>query len=167
MVGVGSTLGSEIQMLIENAKSRAVRFGRHNPEDNERSHDAVYVWRVSGDNGTRFRFSCRMGRLSVYEEPAERHVLTVNIGRLAEVRRRAQLVMRSHKASLPVIRELTREEEIACWAKAAADPETRFFETLKGGPERLGGRWQTLRSLAAVLEVQGSQVPWPDRPDLG
>ncbi|MBU3664898.1 MAG: hypothetical protein FGM15_03345 [Chthoniobacterales bacterium] len=154
-------------MLIENAKSRAVRSGRHNHEDNERSHDAVYVWRVSGENGKRFRFSCRMGQLSVYEEPIERHILTVNIGRLAEVRRRALLVMKSQKASLPVIRKLTHEEEIACWAKAAADPEMRFFETLKGGPERLGGRWQTLRSLAAVLEFMGSKAPWPDRPDLG
>ena len=50
---------------------------------------------------------------------------------------------KSLKASLPFIRELTREEEIACWAKAADNPETRFFETLEGGPGRLGGRWQT------------------------
>ena len=154
-------------MFIENAKSRAVLHGRHNHEDTERSHDAVYVWRVSGNDGTRFRFCCRMGRLSVYEEPAERHILTANVGRLAEVRRRALIAREKLKRALPSIRELTREEEIACWSKAVADPETRFFETLKGGPERLGGRGQTQRALAAVIEALGHKVPWPDRLDQG
>lgn len=149
-------------MLIENTTSRAVQYGRHNQEVADRSHDAVYVWRVSGNNGTRFRFSCRLGRLSVYEEPAERHVLTVNVGRIAEIRRRALISTEKLKRSLPVIRELTREEEIACWAAVARDPEMRFFETLNGGPERFGGRWQTLRALAIVLEVAGRKAPWAE-----
>ena len=151
-------------MLIENlVGSWAVPSERQNKP--ERSDDAVSVWRVSGNNGMRFRFCCRMGRLSVYEEPVERHVLTVNVGRLAEVRRRALIARDKLKRALPSIRELTREEEIACWSKAVADPETRFFETLKGGPERLGGRGQTLRALAAVIEALGHKVPWPDRLD--
>lgn len=154
-------------MLIENTKSRAVLNGRHNQEETGRSNDVVNVWRVPGNNGTSFRFCCRLGLIVVYEEPMERHVLTVNLGRLAEVRRRALAAMEKQKASLPVIRALTRDEEVACWARAAAEPETRFFETLKGGPEKLGGRWKTLSSLAAILEGCGRSVPWPDRPDLG
>jgi hypothetical protein len=156
-----------IQMLIENTKSRAVLNGRHNQEETGRSNDVVNVWRVPGNNGTSFRFCCRLGRLMVYEEPRERHVLTVNIGRLAEVRRRALVAMEKQKASLPVIRELTRGEEVACWGKAAVDPETRFFETLKGGPEKLGGRWKTMSLLAALLESCGKSAPWPDSPHLG
>ncbi len=153
---------SEVQMLIENPPSRAVQFGRHNQENADRSHDAVHVWRVPGNNGTRFRFSCRLGQLSVYEEPAERHVLTVNVGRAVEIRRRALIRMEKLKRGLPSIRELTREEEIACWTAAARDPEMRFFETLNGGPERFGGRWQTLHALSAVLEAAGRKAPWPE-----
>jgi hypothetical protein len=154
-------------MLIENTKRRAVLNGRHNQRETGHSDEAVNVWRVPGNNGTRFRFCCRLGRLMVYEEPKERHVLTVNIGRLAEVRRRALAAMERQKASLPVIRQLTRGEEVACWGRAAADTETRFFETLKGGPEKLGGRWKAMSSLAAILESCGQSAPWPDSPHLG
>jgi hypothetical protein len=152
-------------MLIEIAISRAVREGRHNPEISDRSHDAVFVWRVSGNHGTSYRFCCRLGLISVYEEPRERHLLTVNVGRLAEIRRRAIQRMEVLKRRLTVIRHLTREEELACWATAARDPETRFFETLKGGPERLGGRAAMLRTLTALIEATGGRVPWPDRPE--
>lgn len=152
-------------MLIEIAESRAVRHGRHNPEASERSHDAVFVWRVPGIHGTCFRFSCRLGLLSVYEEPRERHLLTVNVGRLAEIRRRAIQRMETLKHRLTVIRHLTREEELACWGAAARDPETRFFETLKGGPEKLGGRATVLRTLTALIEANGGRVPWADHPE--
>jgi hypothetical protein len=153
-------------MPIENTQSRAVLNGRHNQGETGRSDEVVNVWRVPAANGTTLRFCCRLGRLTVYEEPKERHVLTVNIGRLAEVRRRALAAMDRQKASLPVIRQLTRGEEVACWGKAAVDPETRFFETLKGGPEKLGGRWKVMSSLAAIMESVGKSVPWPDSPHL-
>jgi hypothetical protein len=152
-------------MFIEIAKSRAVREGRHNPQDSDRSHDAVFVWRVPGDHGTRYRFSCRLGLISVYEEPQERHLLTVNVGRLAEVRRRALQRMEALKRRLTMIRHLTREEELGCWSAAARDPETRFFETLKGGPERLGGRASALRTLSVLIEASGGRVPWSDGPE--
>ena len=152
--------GRGFQMPINNAHSWAVSSERH--QHQEPSQEAAYVWRVSGKNGCRWRFCCRLGQLSVYEEPSEHHLLTVNIGRLEEVSRRAQLQQKKLKASLPVIRELTGEEQIACWGRAVADPEARFFETLKGGPDRLGGRSQTQRAVAAVLATMGRCAPWPE-----
>lgn len=151
-------------MLIENPYSRAVPSERHNRS--ERSDDAVQVWRVTGHNETSLRFCCRLGRLSVYEEPSERHILTVNVGRVAEIRRRAVLRVESIKRGLPAIRSLTSEEKLACWSAAVADPETRFFESLTGGPERLGGRGPTLRTLTAILKATGHPVPWPEGAEL-
>lgn len=146
-------------MLIENlVGSRAVPMERQNKP--ERSDDAVSVWRVSGNNGTRLRFCCRMGMVTVWEEPGDLLILSVNLGRLAEIRRRAFLCRERYRLSLGVIRELGREEEHACWAAAAADPETRFFETLKGGPERFGGSGRLMHALAALLESLGRPVPW-------
>jgi hypothetical protein len=126
----------------------------------ERSDDAVSVWRVSGNNGIRLRFCCRMGMVTVWEEPGDRLLLSVNLGRLAEIRRRAFLRRERARRGLATIRELSREEELACWAAAAADPETRFFETLKGGPERFGGRGRLMHALAMLLESRGQPVPW-------
>lgn len=148
-------------MLIENlVGSRAVPLERHNKP--ERSDDAVSVWRVSGNNGTRLRFCCRMGVVTVWEEPGDRLLLSVNLGRLAEIRRRAFVLRERHRRGLGSIRELSHEEDLACWTTAAADPETRFFETLKGGPERFGGRGRLMDALAALLGSLGHPVPWSE-----
>jgi hypothetical protein len=152
-------------MLIENINSWAVPGERQNKP--ERSDDAISVWRVSGTNGTRLRFCCRMGMVTVLEEPGDRLLLSVNIGRLAEIRRRALIRRERCRRCLTAIRELSHEEELACWAAAATDPETRFFETLKGGPERVGGRAVLQRSLALVLEAKGLKTPWPESVALG
>ena len=152
-------------MLIENlVGSRAVPSERQNKP--ERSDDAVSVWRVSGNNGARLRFCCRMGTVTVWEEPGDRLVLTANLGRLAEIRRRAFRRRETLRRGLSSIRELSREEELACWTAAAADPETRFFETLKGGPDRFGGRGRLMHTLAAVLESLGRPVPWSAQASL-
>lgn len=148
-------------MLIENlVGGRAVPMERQNKS--ERSDDAISVWRVSGTNETRLRFCCRMGMVTVWEEPGDRLLLSVNIGRLAEIRRRALIRRERCRRSLAAIRELTHDEELACWAAAAVDPETRFFETLKGGPERVGGRAVLQRSLALLLEARGRKAPWSE-----
>lgn len=160
MKGVGLAPGiSSVKMLIENLiGSRAVPMERQNKP--ERSDDVVSVWRVSGSNETRLRFCCRLGMLTVWEEPGDRLLVSVNLGRLAEIRRRAFIRRERYRRSLSSIRELSHEEELACWAAAGADPETRFFETLKGGPERFGGRGRLMQALGALLESHGRPVPW-------
>lgn len=153
-------------MLIENLVGDwAVPSERQNTP--ERSDDAISVWRVSGNNGTRLRFCCRMGQLTVWEEPSERRVLSVNLGRLAEVHRRALVLREEARRGLTSLRRLEAEEELACWAQAATDPETRFFETLKGGPERFGGRRALLGVLTSVLRALGRKIPWPEQAEFG
>jgi hypothetical protein len=61
---------------------------------------------------------------------------------------------------------LSAAEEAACWVRAAADPETRFFATLKGGPEKFGGRRALLEVLASLLAALGREVPWPEHAGL-
>ena len=149
-------------MLMKIPNGRAVSLERQNNPG--RSDDAISVWRVPGNYGTRLRFCCRLGIVTVWEEPGERLILSLNIGRLAEIRRRARVLGDRRIRSLATIRKLTRQEELVCWAAAATDPETRFFETLKGGPERLGGRDALMHAMAALLESLGHDVPWSGQP---
>jgi hypothetical protein len=77
-------------------------------------------------------------------------VLQVNLGRLAEIARRAEHNLSTAKRTLPVIRELTRDEEDRCWNAAADDPEVRLFESLRVTPMVFGGIWPTLKALGRL-----------------
>jgi hypothetical protein len=105
-----------------------------------RDEDASLIWEGETTDGHPVRVSVRLGNLAIFLEKGmngnrcEQEVLQVNLGRLAEIARRAEHNLGMAKRRLLAIREVTREEEDCCWNAAASDPEVRLFESLRVTP---------------------------------
>ena len=160
-------------MMTLKPDNRAACNGRHNPalqpsnsanatSEAPDRNDAVEVWRVRGADGSRLRFCCRLGQLTVHREPGEKLLASVNLGHLAEIRCRAARRRDNLSRSLEHPRPLTEGEIRGCWIRAAADPEARLFASVRGGSSRFGDRRRLMISLANLLRAHDRPVPWDD-----
>lgn len=117
---------------------RLAAFGSDNPSQGA-------SWSVVCPDGAEARISARLGRLTVYlrektpEGSRERCALSVNLGRLAEIARRARRLIAARRTGLATMRPLTASEELECWRVAAMDEEVRLFDTHRATPAWCGG----------------------------